>query len=164
MRSLSHYRSSAFRVFSMLALLFTTALASDALAQETFTPLVALSGSIATGEKPQSKLWFHDHTWWAVLASSSVSPAGTWLWRLETDNRWTNLLLLSSSTSAKADVIAVGNVTHVLLQQSSGQLISVQYDALHRTYVPWSERSTTTALLRGANSGARRAEDSSDAA
>src|SRR6185503_9525219 len=95
-------------------------------AQETFTPLVPLSGSIATGEKPQSKLWFHDNTWWAALASSSVSPAGTWIWRLETDLRWTNLLRISSSTSAKADVIALGDVTHILLQQSGGQLVSVQ--------------------------------------
>lgn len=131
-------------------------------AQETFTPLVPISGSIATGEKPQSKLWFHDGRWWAVLASSSVSPTGTWLWRLESDNHWSNVLRLSSSTSAKADTLSLGDVAHVLLQQSSGQLISVQYDALHHTYELWAERPTATAVNLSGSETATFDVDSAD--
>ena len=30
-------------------------------------------------EKPQSKVWFNGHTWWAVLPTNAVAPTGTWL-------------------------------------------------------------------------------------
>ena len=74
--------------------------------------------SANTGEKPQSKAWFHADTWWVVLPSDS--PAGTWVWRLEPDGSFTATLLLSTSSDAKADVLVVGDVTHVLLCDSSG--------------------------------------------
>ncbi|TMB57593.1 MAG: hypothetical protein E6J56_04335 [Deltaproteobacteria bacterium] len=62
---------------------------------------------------------FHAGHWWAVLPSKSAKPAGTWLWRLEADNHWKNVLRLSSSTKTKADAKAVGDVTHVLLHGGS---------------------------------------------
>src|SRR5713101_7009820 len=98
-----------------------------AVAQETITPLAPIPVSTTTGEKPQSKLWFHAGRWWAVLPSKSVKPTGTWLWRLEADRGWTNVLRLSSNTKTKADTKAVGDVTHVLLHGSSPQLVSIEY-------------------------------------
>jgi hypothetical protein len=115
-------------------------------AAEVVVPLVRLSLSQTTGEKPQSKLWSHEGRWWAVLPSSSVSPSGTWLWRLGTDNRWTNMLRLSSSTSTKADVRVLGDVTHVLLHGSSPQLVSVEYVPGSQTYTPWLVRPTPTPI------------------
>src|SRR5262249_50242501 len=91
-------------------------------AQESVTPLAPISVSTTTGEKPQSKVWFHAGSWWTVLPSTSVSPTGTWLWRLEPDNSWTNVLRLAASTGAKADALAVGDTTHVLLHGSSSTL------------------------------------------
>ena len=66
--------------------------------------------STNTGEKPQSKAWHHAGTWWVVLPNDS--PAGTWIWRLEPDDSFAAVLRLSTSTDAKADVIAVGDTIH----------------------------------------------------
>ena len=129
---------------AVVVLLVSTA--PIAVAQETITPLASISLSQTTGEKPQSKLWFHAGHWWAVLPSKSAKPAGTWLWRLEADNHWKNVLRLSSSTKTKADAKAVGDVTHVLLHGGSPQLVSVQYDGVNDTYALWTARPTPTAI------------------
>ncbi|GAA3509868.1 LamG-like jellyroll fold domain-containing protein [Georgenia daeguensis] len=99
--------------------------------------------SVNTGEKPQSKLWRHDGTWWAVLASTDVSPAGTWLWRYD-GGRWTNVLRLSADATLRADTKRVGNVTHILLHGPSPVLVSVEYVPGTRTYQPWAARPTAT--------------------
>jgi hypothetical protein len=112
--------------------------------QELITALSSLSLSATTGEKPQSKLWQHDGRWWAVLPSTAVSPSGTWLWRLGGDNRWTNVLRLSSSTSTHADTLQLGHITHVLLYSSAPQLISLEYAPAQQTYVLWPDRPTPT--------------------
>ena len=101
--------------------------------------------SVNTGEKPQSKLWRHDGTWWAVLASTDVSPAGTWLWRHD-GGRWTNVLRLSADATLRADTKHVGNVTHILLHGPSPVLVSVEYVPGTRTYQPWTARPTATAV------------------
>ncbi len=121
------------------------ALPAEALAvPPSLVPLDGISVSQTTGEKPQSKIWFHAGTWWTVLPSTAVSPSGTWLWRLEDDTSWTNVLRLSSRTDTKADTKVVGDVTHVLLYSSAPVLVSVEY--VGDTYVPWSARPTATAI------------------
>ena len=52
-----------------------------------------------------------------------MSPSGTWLWRLEADTSWTNVLRLSTRTDTKADAKVVGDVTHVLLYSSAPVLV-----------------------------------------
>jgi hypothetical protein len=119
-------------------------------AQETVTTLDNISLSTTTGEKPQSKLWQHAGTWWAVLPSSGVSPAGTWLWRLD-EKKWRNVLRLSPRTDTKADACAVGDLTHVLLHGGGTTLASLEYVPSEATYRLWSERPTLTAVsLSGA--------------
>lgn len=91
--------------------------------------------STSSGAKPQSKLWQHDGRWFAVMADDS----GTWLRRLDGAS-WTKELLLSSSSSAQADAIRNGDVTHVLLYDgSSSELASVEY-AGAGVYLHWSTR------------------------
>src|SRR5947209_2597725 len=107
------------------ALLVSTA--PIAVAQETITPLASISLSQTTGEKPQSKLWFHAGHWWAVLPSTAVSPTGAWVWRLDADNRWRNVLRLSSNTTTRADVKTIEDLTHVFLYSTSPQLVSIEY-------------------------------------
>src|SRR5437867_4454783 len=91
-------RSGTFPMRLLALALLGTAVLSSALAvanrdaaAETITPLGSPAVSASTGEKPQSKVWFHANQWWAVLPSTSVSPVGTWLWRLEPDNSWTKI-------------------------------------------------------------------------
>jgi hypothetical protein len=125
------------------------------LAQDDVFSLDAISSETNTGEKPQSKVWFHAGGWWAVLPSSS--PSGTWIWRLESDGSWTPVLRLSGSEDTKADALAMGDVTHVLLCDSSGtsctgspELVSVEYVPALHTYQLWSQRPAATPVrLRG---------------
>ncbi|MCO7274152.1 LamG-like jellyroll fold domain-containing protein [Cellulosimicrobium cellulans] len=106
-------------------------------------PGIPLTGN--TGEKPQSKVWFAHGSWWAVLASASTTPAGTWVWRYD-GAAWTNVASVSTRTDVRADVKQVGDVVHVLLHGSSSSLVSLQYAAGTNSYVPWTSRPTATAL------------------
>ncbi|HUS83435.1 MAG TPA: LamG domain-containing protein, partial [Dehalococcoidia bacterium] len=106
------------------------------------TALTPLAVSQDTGEKPQSKVWQYNNTWWAVMPNSS----GTYLWRLEGDNSWTSALKLSDSTNARADAKAVGGVTHILLHDSTPELTSVQHVPAGNTYQLWPTRSTATSV------------------
>ena len=115
----------------------------------TCTSLQSQAGTASTVEKPQSKVWSYDGKWWSVFpASSGVSSAGAWLWRLD-GTAWTPVLKLSTNTSARADVkpagSPVGSVVHILLYNgSSADLASVQYSA--GTYQAWTSRSGLTSL------------------
>ena len=83
-----------------------------------------LSVSEDTGEKPQSKLWEHAGQWWTVMPNSS----GTWVHRLD-GTSWTPTVQISSNNNVRADVKSIGNLAHVLLLDgSSAQLASLQYD------------------------------------
>ena len=115
--------------------------ASAHAAGQTFTSIPIATN---TGEKPQSKVWRYAGTWWTVLPSTAVSPTGTWLWRLNPDRTWTNVLHLSDREDTKADTKRVGNVTHVLLHGAAPELVSIQYDAVQHRYVPWPGRSAAT--------------------
>ncbi|OCI32672.1 LamG-like jellyroll fold domain-containing protein [Oerskovia enterophila] len=117
------------------------------------TTAVPLSGN--TGEKPQSKLWFAHDTWWAALASTSTSPAGTWVWRYDlTAGTWTNVVRISDRTDVRADVKVVGDVAHVLLHGPTTSLVSLEYVASSNAYQPWSQRTTaTTVSLPGSETG-----------
>ena len=115
----------------------------------TCTSLQSQAGTASTVEKPQSKVWSYDGKWWSVFpASSGVSSAGAWLWRLD-GTAWTPVLKLSTNTSARADVkpagSPVGSVVHILLYNgSSADLASVEYNA--GTYQAWTSRSGLTSL------------------
>lgn len=100
-------------------------------------PIQELTITGNTGEKPQSKVWFHDKIWWAVLSNIN----GTELWQL-IDKRWVSVLHLSDSTNIKADTRVIGNVTHILLfQGQESELVSVEYDSKDKRYQLWSKRT-----------------------
>jgi hypothetical protein len=95
----------------------------------------------------QSKAWFHGHTWWAVLPSSTPS-SGSWLFRLESNNTWTPVLKVSSM-KGKADTKAIGNLTHVLLVASDAQVVTIEYVPELRTYRLWPENPTPVPVFIG---------------
>jgi large repetitive protein len=120
----------------------TTDAGISAAPSEAFSTIPA---SADTGEKPQSKVWRHAGSWWAVLPSTQVAPSGTWVWRLDPDG-WRNVLHLDPATNAKADVKRVGDVAHVALRVGStaGRLVSIEHhDGAYRR---WSARNTTTSI------------------
>src|SRR5690606_9210044 len=96
-----------------------------------------------TGEKPQSKLWQAHGTWWAVAASTTTTPAGTWVWRRD-GQLWSAVQRISDRTDVRADVLPVaGDVVHVLLHGPVTTLVSLAH-APGNTYVPWSSRPEPT--------------------
>ena len=122
-------------------------------AQETWTPLPAIStgGTPTVWEKPQSKAWFHGHTWWTVLPAGTPSApsSGEWLFRLEPTNTWTPVLLVSTHTG-RADTLVVGDVTHVLIVGTSqSEMVSLEYLPGLQTYQLWSVRPTETPVSLG---------------
>jgi len=135
----------------LLSVMVWLAAAPLALAQETWTVLPAVSTTDTTGEKPQSKAWFHGHTWWTVLPSTSPSSpsGGTWLFRLEPTNTWSPVLEVSSH-SGKADTLVAGDVTHVLIVDTQSEMVSLEYVPALQTYQLWSVRPVSTPVSLGA--------------
>ncbi|MBW3543628.1 MAG: DNRLRE domain-containing protein, partial [Planctomycetes bacterium] len=93
-----------------------------------------------TGEKPQSKVWEHDHTWWSAFSNSD----GAQVFRLD-GTSWTPVLNLSGKTGVEADVVVDGDLAHILLERDSGtELASIEYvpgaNGLPGTYQLWSVR------------------------
>lgn len=109
----------------------------DSCANFNIYTLKKLDVTTNTGEKPQSKLWFHDNNWWAVLPNEN----GTELWQL-VDSSWVAVLHLSDSKNIKTDVRKSGDITHILLFNGlKSELVSVEYDAIHKRYQLWSKRT-----------------------
>ena len=80
---------------------------------KSFTSLAPITAAAGTGEKPQSKVWFYDDHWFAVIPVSG----GTYLYRLD-GITWTQLIQISSQTLVKADVKVSGATTYILLKNS----------------------------------------------
>ena len=134
----------------------------QAAAQDTVEVLDPISVSANTANKPQSKVWLHADTWWAVAPSTSVAPSGTWIWRLESDDSWTNVLQISSDTGTRADAKAVGSVTHILLHDGSPELVSVEHVPVTNTYQLWTTRLAATAISLSGSETATIDVDSAD--
>ena len=113
------YRPLAFQQLEHRQMLSAGAL----LDPTTFVPLDPLSADGGTGEKPQSKVWEYDDSWWSVLPNGS----GTWLWRLD-DTTWNPVLQISEQSGVNADVKPMGDLAHVLLYDgTTSQLASVEH-------------------------------------
>lgn len=115
--------------------------------ENSYTPFAVialqdLNVAANTGEKPQSKVWFHDNRWWAVLPDST----GTKLWQLD-NRRWVSILHLSDLTNIHADTKALDHITHILLYSGiRSELVSVEYKLATHTYQIWSKRRTHTSI------------------
>ena len=94
-----------------------------------------------TSEKPQSKVWKYDGSWYAVFPTSSgASSAGTWVWKL-VGTTWTEEVKISTRTDTHADVLVDGALAHILLwQDSNTQLASIEY--VGGAYQLWDTRPT----------------------
>ncbi len=108
-------------------------------------PTIATSEDTST--TVQSKVWFHGHTWWAVLPTSTPSN-GSWLFRLEANNTWTPVLRVSSM-KGRADTKANGNLTHVLIVGSSAQVVTIEYMPELQTYRLWPDNPTPASVFVG---------------
>ena len=101
------------------------------------TALSDFSVNEDTGEKPQSKVWEYNDTWYSVMPDSS----GTWVWKLN-GTQWQKQLQLTADDGFQADVKVSGNLAHVLLfDGSNSKLATVEYDhGVDNRYEMWSLR------------------------
>jgi len=98
---------------------FVSAYSMDVFAQFAYIDSISsFSTSRNTGEKPQSKVWKHDGKWWCVMPSTSLSPNGSWLYKLN-GTTWDPVIRISSLTLTHADCKVTADTTYVLLHQSS---------------------------------------------
>jgi hypothetical protein len=72
-----------------------------------------------TGQKPESKLWYNDGTWWGVLWNAGVSPKRLEIYRFnrstQATNAWTPTgTVVDSRRNSEADVLWSGGKLYVL--------------------------------------------------
>lgn len=103
----------------------------------------SMSGaSAATGQKPQSKLWFNDGSWWGVLWSTS-QDAFT-IWRFNWDaNSWTDTgIVVDTRNRTSADALWTGSrlfigsavKENVSSSDMSARILRYSYSSSSKTY------------------------------
>lgn len=101
----------------------------------------------ATESKQQSKVWFHDGAWWAVM-NHEVDDSMR-VFELLPDHSWrvTNAVVTDGATSS-IDALSDGGALRVLYQGSRNELrlMRLTYDPADRTYVPDEGFPVTVAL------------------
>lgn len=111
-----------------------------------------------TGVKPQSKLWWHDGSWWALMYGTDSVVR---VYELRADHTWrpTPTVLAGSTQRSIGDVLSVGNALHVLMRTSGGlQLTNLTYDRAKRTY--GRDTGFPAVISRGGTDAATLAQDS----
>lgn len=100
------------------------------------------SGLEPTGTKPESKLWYADGSWWAIMRDATKTANR--IFRLDrAAGRWNDTGVVVESRTSKADVLWDGTTlavaTHVYSSSSgSGSptyLYTFSYDAARQTWV-----------------------------
>jgi hypothetical protein len=77
------------------------------------------AGGKITGQKPESKLWFHDASWWAAMVSPVLAGAHTFH-RLD-DMTWVDTgVVIDGRPSTKEDVLSLGNTLYVMSRANGG--------------------------------------------
>ena len=98
-----------------------------------------------TGEKPQSKLWYHDGSWWGVLYNSSPSYLRFEIYKFNwSAQTWTTTTIpVESRQRSTLDVLSVGNDLYIAsaavpIAQNEGNpninIYRFNYDTINTTY------------------------------
>jgi hypothetical protein len=78
------------------------------------------AGDAITGEKPESKLWFHNGAWWAVMLSPARGGAHT-IHRLD-DTTWTDTgVVVDTRPKSREDVLLVDAELYVVSRTTNGR-------------------------------------------
>jgi hypothetical protein len=76
------------------------------------------SGGAITGQKPESKLWYHDGAWWGAMLSRSRSGAHT-IHRLSNDAWVDTGVVIDTRPATKEDVLSVGSTLYIVSRGTS---------------------------------------------
>jgi hypothetical protein len=78
------------------------------------------AGQAMTGEKPESKLWFHNGSWWAVMLSPARGGAHT-IHRLD-GTTWTDTgVVVDTRPKSREDVLLAGSDLYVVSRTTNGK-------------------------------------------
>ena len=90
--------------------------------------------SAPTGQKPQSKLWFAQSTWWGVMFNSTVGDFHIYRYSNSTD-RWTDTgVLVDDRANSYVDVLFDGTRVYVVTAGQSASSTSVSPRVLRYSY------------------------------
>ena len=78
---------------------------------QSFAGWNATANGAATGEKPESKLWYHDGAWWASLVQPATGAHTIHV--LVGDTWWDTGTVVDGSPIAKEDTLVIGNRLYV---------------------------------------------------
>ncbi|MBU4199603.1 MAG: endonuclease/exonuclease/phosphatase family protein [Verrucomicrobia bacterium] len=92
-------------------------------------------GGGETADKPQSKCWYHDGSWWCILADGT----GTFFHEF-TNGNWIKKQLVDPSTSGRADVLCDDAQLYVVIYMGNPSEQSLffkyHYDKQTKEYLP----------------------------
>jgi hypothetical protein len=132
------------KIQSFLLLLLSFQLTAQTVGTTT-TPLNAVAIVTNTAEIQQSKIWTYAGKQWTVLGTS----AGSCIYRLD-GSTWTNILVLATGNTIKADIKVIGNLAHIMLYKATtAVLYSVEYDIPAAIYKLWTVRKTRVDIAIG---------------
>ncbi|HEU5098809.1 MAG TPA: Ig-like domain-containing protein [Roseiflexaceae bacterium] len=104
-------------------------------------------GADPTADKPQSKLWWNDGIWWAVMFNES---AGEWhIYQLSWPSQWIDTgTLVDTRPTSRADALWDGTKLYIaslvrLDASNVAQLLRYSYSPSSRTYTPDNGFPTT---------------------
>ncbi len=88
----------------------------------------SMSGSYSpTGEKPQSKLWFNDGTWWGVLYNKVSKHFEIYRFNWATDTWTTTGVMVDARRKSAADALWTGSKLYTVSNMPVGQTGDVEY-------------------------------------
>ncbi len=101
------------------------------------------TGFAATRDKAQSKLWYHDGSWWAVMVNPYYGEVHVFELR---DGTWEDTgTFVDARATSNADVVWTGSTLYVASRTSTGNLLMQRY-----TYGPgrsWSAVTPSAELI-----------------
>ena len=93
--------------------------------------------SAPTGQKPESKLWWHEGHWWGVLFDSTTARFTIWRFNWATDT-WTNTgIVVDSRRQTSADALSSGSTLFIASHVKEGSSnADMAAKVMRFTYVP----------------------------
>ncbi|SDY66692.1 hypothetical protein SAMN05661080_04216 [Modestobacter sp. DSM 44400] len=125
---------------SLQTVAVTDALAADTAPRMYQDQAFPTAGAAPTEDKPQSKLWFNDGYWWALMRTTTNGADGNpdvTIHRLQPDHTWLNTgAVVDSRAASTGDALWEGGKLYVASRVTSGaiQATRMSYDMGNKTY------------------------------
>jgi hypothetical protein len=106
-------------VVAVMALLTSAARAAEQVGFQAHSYSGFGAGDAITGQKPESKLWFHDGSWWAAMLSPNANGAHT-IHRLEAATWVDTGVVIDDRATSREDVLHKGKKVYIVSRAEDG--------------------------------------------